>query len=313
MSESKEQKNKFTLGQKLKGHFILTRPQQLLWLDIFGAMGFYAIIARHVPTFHYLLFILCAVIADAGACTINDVGDQESDCRSKEPSRRKRPLCTGVVSRKTAKKQAYVLYAIGLILALYLDFFVFLAALFLILLSHQYSMKPLKMNSRHIISQFFWIGFGLLYYFAIFAYLFRYETIPMENYYFGLYFLVALILFMAMAETLAKDLRDLENDRAGGKITTPAHFGPKSAAVVSFIFSVFGLLFWATPYFTVYDTHLVLKGLIMLIVVLWNILCFFLCKSIYRNYTKGKARKLHKGFILTFTMVLTLSFLAGVL
>ena len=122
-----------------------------------------------------------------------------------------------------------------------------------------------------------------------------------------------MILFMAIAHTLAKDLRDLENDRAGGKMTTPVYFGPKSAAVVSFIFSVTGLIFWATPYFTIYKTDFILKAIIILVVVLWNVTCFLLCKSIYRNYTKGKARKLHKGFILTFTIVLSISFLAGVI
>jgi 4-hydroxybenzoate polyprenyltransferase len=304
---------KFTLGQKLKGHFILTRPQQLVWLDVFATMGFYAIIAQHAPNPHFLLFILTAVIADAGACTINDLGDFNSDCRSSEKSRKKRPLCTGVVSKKAARNQAIILYSIGLILAFYLDILIFLSAFLLILLSYQYAMKPLKMDGRPIISQLFWVGFGLLYYFAIAAYLIRYENIALANIYNGLYFLSALMLFMAIAETLAKDLRDLENDRAGGKITTPVRFGPKAAAAASFAFSFPGLVIWAIPYFSVYQTHIVLQSLIILIVLGWTFICFNLCRSIYRNYTKATARKLHKGYILTFTMVLTLSFVAGII
>ncbi len=303
---------KFTLGQKLKGHFILTRPQQLVWLDVFATMGFYAIIAQHAPNPHFILFMLTAVIADAGACTINDVGDYRSDCRSSEASRKKRPLCTGVVSKKAARNQAIILYSIGLILAFYLDILIFLSAFLLILISYQYSERPLKMDGRPIISQLFWVGFGLLYYFAISAYLIRYENIALVKIFDGLYFLIALILFMAIAETLAKDLRDLKNDRAGGKITTPVRFGPKAAAAASFAFSFPGLVIWAIPYFSVYQTHIVLQSLIIVIVLGWTFICFNLCRSIYRKYTKATARKLHKGYILTFTLVLTLSFVAGI-
>ncbi|UCE37989.1 MAG: UbiA prenyltransferase family protein [Thermoplasmata archaeon] len=309
----KLEKKKFTLGQKLKGHFILTRPQQLVWLDVFASMGFYAIIAQHAPNPHFILFIMTAVIADAGACTMNDLGDFNSDCRSSEASRKKRPLCTGVVSKKAARNQAIILYSIGLILAFYLDILIFLSAFLLILLSYQYAMKPLKMDGRPIISQLFWVGFGLLYYFAIAAYLIRYENIALVNVFNGLYFLIALMLFMAIAETLAKDLRDLENDKAGGKNTTPVRFGPKAAAATSFAFSFPGLVIWAIPYFSVYQTHIILQILILTVVFVWNFICFNLCRSIYKRYTKAKARKLHKGYILTFTIVLTLSFIAGVL
>lgn len=312
VKEEEKRQKEFTFGQRLKGHLILTRPQQLLWLDVFASLGFYAIIAQHAPRAHFSLFILCAIIADAGACTLNDLGDHDSDCLSKEASRMKRPLCTGVVSKKAARNQAIILYSIGLALALYLDIYIFIAAALLILLSYQYSTTPLKMNGRPIISQLFWVGFALLYYLAIAAYLIRYEGIPMGNIYNGLYFLMALILFMAIAETLAKDLRDLENDRASGKNTTPVHFGHRPAAVVSPVFSMAGMVFWAIPYFTVYDTIFVLQMLIIALVITWNILCIRLCGSIYKKYSKSKARKLHIGFILTFTIILTLSFVAGV-
>jgi len=302
---------KISIGRKLKGHFILTRPQQLIWLDVFASMGFFAIIARHAPSAHFLLFILCAVFADAGACTINDLGDMKSDCQSREASRKKRPLCTGVVSPSAARNQALVLYTIGLLLALFLDFYIFLAALLLVLLSYQYAMKPLKMDGRPIVSQLFWVAFAFLYYFAIVAYLLRYDNISADNVFTGLYFLGALILFMGIAETLAKDLRDLENDRMGGKITTPVYFGPRFAAAGSFIFSVMGSMVWAIPYFTTYDTIFMVQILVILLVVVWNTLCLALCMSVYEKYTKDRARKLHKGFILTFTIILTLSFIAA--
>lgn len=309
----KKAKKKFTMGQKLKGHFLLTRPIQLVWLDIFASLAFYAVLAQHSPNAHFIIFIICAMITDAGACTFNDLGDLGSDKLSAEPSRKLRPLSTGVVSKKTARNQGIVLYAIGLAIAFYLDLYVFIAALLLVLMSHQYAMKPLKMDGRPIISQLFWVAFGFLYFFAVAAYLVRYDNLAIENIYNGLYFLLTMILFAGVAETLAKDLRDLENDRLGGKITTPAYYGHRPAAVGSFVFSIVGTIFWAIPYFTVFETPLIFMILIVVVVVLWNVLCFKLCWSIYKKYTKARARELHLGFILTLTCILALTFFVGVI
>jgi 4-hydroxybenzoate polyprenyltransferase len=302
-----------TMGQRLKGHFILTRPQQLIWLDVFGAVAFFAIVTRHAPSLHFLLFILCAVITDAGACTLNDVGDLGSDCKSTETSRKNRPLCTGVISRRSAMVQGYTLYIIGLAIALFLDIYVFLFAFALVLISHQYSMYPLKMDAKPVVSQLFWVAFGFLYYFALIAYLNRYDVLTQKSLQNGLFFLGAMILFLGLGETLAKDLRDLENDRAGGKGTTSTYFGAKAAVSASFTFSVAGSIFWMFPYFTVYETPLILQVLVLILVYLWNAICLMICISIYKYYTKRSARKLHKGFILTFTLIMTLSFIGGIL
>ena len=313
MNGLNDMKKEFTLGQTLKGHLMLTRPQQLIWLDVFASLAFFAIVVRGVPTLHFFLFVGCAVICDAGACTINDVGDIDSDCKSKETSRSKRPLCIGVISKNTAMVQGFILYAIGLMIAFFLDFYMFLAVLALVIISYEYSMKPLKLDAKPVFSQAFWISFALLDYLALVAYLQRYVNVPVANYFFGLYFLAAMILFMAVAETLAKDLRDLENDRWGGKVTTPSHFGARAAAVASFSFSVIGSIFWIIPYFSVYRTNIALQLLVVFLVLAWNTVCLKLCISIYRRYAKSSARALHKGFILTFTLMMTLSFLGGVL
>lgn len=310
-NENKAKKN-ITLGQKIKGHFLLTRPIQLIWFDVFASLAMYAVIAQHSPNAHYLIFIFCAMITDAGACTINDYGDRKTDSLSKEDSRKKRPLPGRIVSERAAVYQAGILYSIGLVVALFLDFYVFLAAFLLVLLSLQYSLKPLKMDGRPVVSQLFWVALGFLYYFAVAAYLLRYENVSWANIYNGIYFLLTMILFAGVAETLAKDLRDLENDRAGGKITTPAYFGVKPAAVGAIVFSISGLIFWAFPYFSVLKTDLFFQILIVFIVIFWNAICLALCISIFKNYTKSRARELHLGFILTLTIVLALTYFTAI-
>jgi 4-hydroxybenzoate polyprenyltransferase len=209
--------------------------------------------------------------------------------------------------------QGYTLYIIGLAIALFLDLYVFLFAFALVLISHQYSMYPLKMDAKPIVSQLFWVSFGFLYYFALIAYLVRYDAITGTDFQNGLYFLGAMILFLGLGETLAKDLRDIENDKAGGKNTTSTYFGAKAAVSASFAFSVVGCILWMFPYFTVYETPLPLQVLVLLLVYIWNAVCVMLCISIFKGYTKRSARRLHKGFILTFTLIMTLSFVGGII
>jgi 1,4-dihydroxy-2-naphthoate octaprenyltransferase len=117
---------------------------------------------------------------------------------------------------------------------------------------------------------------------------------------------------MGIAETLAKDLRDLENDGASGKRTTSVHVGNRVASAASFVFSMVGISLWAYPFLFVHDTHLVLKGLMFLVYLSWTAASLFLCISLYKGYTKSRARELHVSYLLTLTSILAITFVAGV-
>jgi 1,4-dihydroxy-2-naphthoate octaprenyltransferase len=300
------------LLDRIKGHFLIMRPIQLLWLDVFVGFASYAVIARSVPNLHFLLFILCSLLSDAGACTLNDIGDVESDRLSSESSRNFRPMVKGTVRRRAATIQAYLLFLAGLGLALYLDIFVFIFALALVVISHQYSIKPLKMNGRPVISQLFWVGFAVLYYCAVSAYLIRYADVSFGDVLNGLYFLSVMVLFLALAETLAKDLRDLENDRDSGKRTTTVFIGARWSAILSFGLSSAGLILWSFPYYGLYDTPYHLLIPIGLVVIGWITLSFLICRSISIRYSKKRARQLHIGYLLTLTFILALTYAGGV-
>ena len=88
-----------TLVGKVVGHIRLARPAQLIWLDICLSLCIYVGIVGEMPTSFYLWFVLTAVLIDAGACTLNDIGDLESDKASTEGNRCERPLVMGSVSR----------------------------------------------------------------------------------------------------------------------------------------------------------------------------------------------------------------------
>ncbi len=150
------------------GHFLLIRPIQLLWFDILMGFSTIVVISQGLPTSEALFFIICAVLADAGACTFNDVGDYESDLLSSERSRNQRPLIRGLVTRKAAVIQGVLLSVSSLVLSLFFVFPYFtIICIILILWSIQYSFPPLRMNSRPIVSQIFWAIFGILTFTAI--------------------------------------------------------------------------------------------------------------------------------------------------
>lgn len=297
---------------RIRAHFTLMRPVQLVWFDIFIGMASLTLLVQGMPGWHALLFILTSLLTDAGACTLNDVGDIKSDRISMEWSRKGRPLCRGTASVKAARVQAVVLFALGLGLAMYLNIYLFLFTAGLVIMSHQYSMGPLKLDGRPFLSQVFWIIFAFLYYGAVSSYVMHYNGVEWSGIVNGLPFLAVLVIFVGIAETLAKDLRDLDNDRDSGKITTPVRVGARIAATASFVFSVIGISLWAVPYFIGGGTPIYLLIPIGLLFAAWNAICLYLCYSIFKNYTKDSSRSLHKGYLLTLTGILTLTFLTSI-
>ena len=150
----------------------------------------------------------------------------------------------GSVAPRTAWIQGVALFAVGAVLAAWLSPWILACALALVALSHQYSFPPLRMDARPYVQQVFWFTFSILYFMAVYSYVIRYDA-TMEGFWTAA---IAMILgvqvFAALGETLAKDLRDLDNDRAGGKYTTSVHLGPVRTARYAFYLSCAGLSVW---------------------------------------------------------------------
>jgi len=303
---------KSTFLGKLIGHIRLARPAQLIWLDICLSLCIFVGITGHMPASHYLWFVLTAVLIDAGACTLNDIGDLDSDRASTEGNRSDRPLVLGSVSKRAAWTQGIVLFALGALLAAWLSPFILACALALVVLSHQYSFPPLRMDARPYVQQVFWFTFGILYFLAVYFYVIRYDA-PMPGFWqAALAMIVGVQVFAALGETLAKDLRDLDNDRAGGKYTTSILLGPKRTARYAFYLSCIGLTIWIFAIVVLYGNWGPAALVMGIIAVLWTYFCFQLVSELNDHYSKASARKLHLGFISTFALLLILSMLSFV-
>ena len=301
-----------SLAGRLMGHIRLARPAQLIWLDICLSLCIFVGIAGHMPAGHYVWFVLTAVLIDAGACTLNDIGDLESDAASTEGNRCERPLVLGSVTRRAAWTQGMALFVGGCILAAWLSPWILACALALVLLSHQYSFPPLRMDARPYVQQVFWFTFGILYFLAVYSYVIRYDATMADFWQAAIAMIVGVQVFASLGETLAKDLRDLDNDRAGGKYTTSVHLGPQRTARYAFYLSCAGLFIWIYSITVLYGNWGIAALTMGVIAVLWSVLCFRLVSELTDHYSKASARKLHLGFISTFALLLILSMLSFV-
>jgi 4-hydroxybenzoate polyprenyltransferase len=297
---------------KLLGHIRLARPAQLVWLDICLSLCIFVGITGHMPGAHYLIFIATAVLIDAGACTLNDIGDLDSDRVSTEGNRSERPLVMGSVTRKAAWIQGVTLFALGAALAAFLSPWILACALALVVLSYQYSFPPMRMDARPYIQQVFWFTFGILYFLAVYSYVIRFDALMAGIWKSAIAMIIGVQVFAALGETLAKDLRDLDNDRRGGKYTTSVHLGPVKTARYAFYLSCAGLFIWIFSIIVLYGNWGIAAFAMGVIAVLWTIIAFLLVSELVDNYSKASARKLHLGFISVFAVLLILSMLSFV-
>jgi 4-hydroxybenzoate polyprenyltransferase len=290
----------------------LARPAQLLWLDVCLSLTIFVGITGHMPTPHYLWFVLAAVLSDAGACTLNDIGDLASDAKSTESNRSGRPLVVGSVSKRVAWAQGPVLFVAGLALAAWLSPWVLACALALVVISYQYSFPPLRMNARPYVPQVFWFTFGILYFLAVYAYVVRFDHLMAGYLMSAVAMIIGVQLFAALGETLAKDLRDLDNDRRAGKITTSVFLGPIKSARYALYMSFAGLTVWLFAVIVLYGNWGYVALAMLAIAAVWSVVCMRLVDDLCAMYTKASARKLHLGFISTFATLLMLSLLSFV-
>ncbi|MFX1514322.1 MAG: prenyltransferase [Promethearchaeota archaeon] len=289
---------------RLIGHFLLVRPVQLVWFDVLMGFSTIVVISRGMPPISASFFVLCSVLADAGACTFNDVGDYESDLLSSERSRNERPLIRGLVTKKAATIQGILLSTSSLLISLFFVYPYFtIICLILILWSFQYSFPPLRMDARPIFSQLFWAIFGVLSFIAISTFLEKNITSTLID---SAPYLLFLIFYSVSGETLTKDIRDYENDHLSGKRTTVVKFGPEICTKAAGVFIFLGTISWMGVFFY-YRIHWLI--LFPFIAIMGGSLAFFwtLIRQLMRQYRKDTARLFHRGYIWSMTILCLLT------
>ncbi len=280
------------------------RPYSIVWFVAVPAitMGLW-MRGTEVPVTDLLVWIVAGVCADSGMTTLNDICDVDTDRLSTEAQRYSRPIAAGAVPVSWAYVQIVVLELLALGAAFSLSQACGWLVFGLVVLGILYSAQPLRISRRAFWSQVFWIVLWPVYYLGCF---FAFGG----DFYRGLLYIAATTIFMGVSETLAKDIRDLENDRSAGKLTTPVKVGAGKAAHAS------ALAAWiATSLYLLASAQLkpvqpVVTAALGVTLGVWSVKASFLAHALAADYSKGDARALHEGSITTYTAV-NLLFIVG--
>lgn len=291
------------LQKRIYGHLVLMRPLQLFWLDIVAGLSGFVVLLQGFPDFPYvMLFFVISLLADAGACTFNDIADIEVDSKSIE-SRRFRPLVVGMVSVRSAWIQALLLYCVSAFLAFFINPAFFLLTILMLVWAFEYSFPPLRLAGRPYISQVYWIVFVCLW----IALLTSYLELPFIKSIFNIFpYMLYMMLYLCLGETIAKDIRDWDNDKSAGKNTTTVAIGPARASNWSFILGILGCLAWFWAAIN-YQLHLFVIIIFSAIAIPTFYLFYQYRSKLQIEYDKVIGRNFHVTYLLSMALITILT------
>ncbi len=217
------------------------RSTHYVGLTVFGAALAYAIFARvgvrlagGGDALGVAGLVLATFLAFQSSAAVNDILDVEADRIAGNP----RPLATNELSRSDVVGQAVVLGAAALLFALNVKYAVLLALVLVYAVSLLYSMPPLRLKRVPLLST---LTLGFISFltcvvgFTAFAEERAFALFPAR-----LGWLIVLSFGLGFA---AKDLKDVDGDRATGVFTLPVILGPAAGrvAVAVLVFAGYAL------------------------------------------------------------------------
>jgi 4-hydroxybenzoate polyprenyltransferase len=277
-------------------HLRLLRPTTRLWLDTITPIAALMALTGGAPRLAtVVLFILAMNLIHAAAHIFNDLEDAETDRRSSELLRASRPLAQESLSRRTAATEGWCLAALGVGLAFAMTP---LFGLFILLLTGMTLMNelpPVRVQSRTYLAQVY-TTLGLTGLMLAAAYVVKDAQLARAT-----PFLLFIVIYLGLAETLVKDVRDVDNDAVGGKLTTAVKYGASRAA--GWAVSAYALAAFSWFWFCFSYGHLRVLPLSVATVVLagWIAYTAVASRQLQRTFSKSTCVRLHQGSVLVFT------------
>lgn len=293
-----------------------TRPYSLLWFVTVPAVTMGVWLEGNALDLARLAAMVGALVCtDAGLTTWNDIADTETDAASSELHRSKRPLQTGALTLPWAVSQVLLLEACALALAFILA--PLFAALLLPLFGYAwlYSWPRDRDTSSGRITQVInFLMWPYIYqlcllivwpciYIAV-ALVLHADPAP------GWLYVAGNVLFVGLAMTLAKDLRDIENDAQVDKLTGAVALGVARTTGLSLGGFGAGAVAWICASLSSSADNPGLTGSLLIVLSLWLGRAALLAQSLQREYTKQAAKDLQMGATRVFLTV-NLIFIAG--
>ena len=184
-------------------------------------------------SYQLLVAFLVVFLVSGSGMVINDYFDYHID----KVNRSKRPIPSGRVSRKNALIYSTVLFAIANIAALYLNFYMFLLAVFNTFVTGVYSWK---LKKKPLIGNIAvsWLVASTLF----FGSLLEESVTP-----------VVIILFMLsfsanLGREITKSIEDVKGDKRSKANTLPILAGKNFSGWVACVFIIFPIIFSFMPY-----------------------------------------------------------------
>ncbi|WP_343575020.1 UbiA family prenyltransferase [Mycobacterium sp.] len=282
----------------LLAHLRVARPTTRLWLDTLMPIALITALTHGaVPLRVAGLTALAMNLLHLAATLLNDVKDVETDRLSSEILRRRRPIASGLISPRTALVEAVACAIVGLGVTVLVRWQLTAVTVVLALLITQHELPPLRTQSRPIMSQIAGLT-GLVG--IVTALVAAAGQLPSGPVYFYLLFV---IVYLGVGEMLVKDIRDYDNDRQGGKLTTAVKYGPAAATAVASIAYGVAALGWV--WFAACGPVAASPGWLYagaVILVAWVLLTVISAVQLRSSFDKAIARRLHRGSALVFSL-----------
>jgi geranylgeranylglycerol-phosphate geranylgeranyltransferase len=246
-----------------------------------------AILVRFFIPLDILLACLAVFLISGAGMAINDYFDFEAD----KVNRPKRALTSGRISRKNVLVYSLILFFIGNLLVVFLNFQMLLLSVFntLLLIAYSWKLKKIVLVGNFTVS---WLTASTFLFASLLS---------------GSIIVTTLILFlMAFSSTvgreITKTIEDVEGDRKIKARTLPIIAGKNFAAWIAVFFVVFAVLFSPIPYvFHLLNTNYIYLVTVADIILLYS--CFAMLLS------PNKSQKMMKVAM----AIALLAFLVGTL
>lgn len=277
-------------------HIRMVRPTTRLWFDTLMPFAVMMVLTNgHPPLFQGLGFIVVMNLVHIAATIVNDLQDVESDRLSTELLRATRPIANEVIPRKLAVTEAAFATVVAIVLAFLIswELAALVTVLCVMLLLHE--LPPVRTQSRSILSQLAGVlGFGGILLAIIMAvdYVGIRSSIP---------FLIFVALYLGFAGMLVKDIRDVDNDAAGGKQTTAVKFGAGKATRMAMLSYIIAGIAWLWFVFTYPSLNFIPISIATAIFLCWIIYTGIAARRLKLSFSKAICRFLHRGSVVVFT------------
>jgi 4-hydroxybenzoate polyprenyltransferase len=282
---------------KVRGMLDAARISTRLWFDLI-APATMMLVASHgrVPMWPFGGVLAIAVLFHAAANYFNDLADTEVDRQSSEAVRNQRALVTARVSRSDLQVAAWTMVGVAVAISAVLPWPSLGIMVVILAMAIAYDFEPLHLSNRPLILQAFWpVVWTLMYTLCAVA-------VGGSSWRDGLPFLVFVAIFMGFGEGITQDVRDVDNDHAGGRRTTPAVFGVSLSVTVAWWCQLLSLAAWVW-FAASYPVPVIVAIPATLSIVVWLGYFSALVVRLRQRFEKAPARTTHIGPIIAFSIV----------